>query len=57
MQHPLLNFLGPSLIPELCADVTAGSSGNIHFILVLILAIGTFRIPDSNRFWYSVPHT
>ena len=36
MQNPFFNFLRPSLIPELRSDVTAGSSCNIHCILVTI---------------------
>lgn len=44
MQYPLLDLLRPSLIPELCADIAAGPSGYIHFILVPVAAARTF--PD-----------
>ena len=40
MQYPFLNFLRSSLVPELCANVTAGASGNVHFVLIAII---TFR--------------
>ena len=44
MQHTLFNFLGPALIPELSADIAAGSAGDIHLVLIGIAALRTF--PD-----------
>ena len=42
VQHPLFDFLRPSLVPELCPDITAGTSRHIHFILVAVAAVGAF---------------
>ena len=44
MQHSVFDFLGSSLVPELCSDISASSSCHRHFILILISAIRTF--PD-----------
>lgn len=44
MQNSLLDLLRSSLIPELRSDVSAGSSCNVHFVLVSIAAVRTF--PD-----------
>ena len=44
MQHPFLDFLGSSLVPELSSDVAAGSSGYVHLILVRVAAVGA--LPD-----------
>ena len=44
MQYPFFDFLGASLIPELGANITAGPSGHVHFILISVFAFGTF--PD-----------
>ena len=44
MQYTFLNFLCTSLIPELRADITAGSSCNIHLILISVAAVWAF--PD-----------
>ena len=34
VQNPILDLLGASLVPELGADVAAGSSGHVHLVLV-----------------------
>ena len=44
MQYPLFDFLCSSLVPILCAYIAAGSSGNVHFILIGIAAVRAF--PD-----------
>ena len=44
MQYAVFDLLGTALIPELGADVTAGPSGNAHFVLVAIAAVRAF--PD-----------
>ena len=44
VHYPLADFLGPALVPELGADVAAGTSGYIHLILVTVSAVGAF--PD-----------
>ena len=44
MQYAVFDFLGTALIPELGADVAAGSSGDAHFVLVAIAAVRAF--PD-----------
>ena len=41
MQHSVLDFLGATLVPELCSDVSAGTACNIHLALVSIAALGT----------------
>ena len=40
MQYSILNLLGSALVPELGADIAAGSSGNRQLILILISAVG-----------------
>ena len=39
MKHSLLNLLSSSLIPELCSDISASSSCNIHLILITVSAV------------------
>ena len=39
MQHAVLDFLRSALIPELRADIAAGSSCNIHLVLVTVVAL------------------
>ena len=41
MQDPVLDLLGSSLVPELAADVAAGTAGNVHLVLIIIAAVGT----------------
>ena len=38
MEHALADLLGPALVPELGADVTAGAAGNAHAGLVAVAA-------------------
>ena len=40
MQHSVLDLLGTTLVPELRADVAAGTAGNIHLALIGIAAVG-----------------
>ena len=40
MQHSFFNLLRSALIPELRTDIAAGTACNIHFVLVLIAAVG-----------------
>ena len=40
VQNPILDLLGASLVPELGADVAAGSSGHVHLVLVGVAALG-----------------
>ena len=42
MEHPVADFLGPALVPELGSDIAAGPAGHRQFILVLVAAIGAF---------------
>ena len=44
MKHPLCYLLCPALIPELCSDVAASSSCNVHLVLVCVAAVGA--LPD-----------
>ena len=44
MKYALLNFLGASLVPVLCSDVSACTAGDIHCCLVCIAAVRA--LPD-----------
>ena len=44
MQDPVTNLLGTALVPELGADVAAGTAGHIHLTLVGVAALGA--LPD-----------
>ena len=44
MKYSFLDLLSPALIPELGSDVAAGTSCNIHLVLVAVSAVGAF--PD-----------
>ena len=44
MKYPVFDFLCSALIPELCSDVAAGSSGHTHLILITIAAV--WALPD-----------
>ena len=39
VQDPVTNFLGAALVPELGADVAAGTAGHIHLALVGVAAL------------------
>ena len=39
MKNSIFYFLCSSLIPKLCADISAGTSCNIHFWLVTVFAV------------------
>ena len=40
MQNPVADLLGTALIPELGAEVAAGTAGHIHLALVGVAALG-----------------
>ena len=40
VQHPVFDFLGSALVPELGTDVAAGAPGHVHFALVPVAALG-----------------
>ena len=42
MQDAVLDFLRAALIPELGADISAGSTGDVHLALVAVATIGAF---------------
>ena len=42
MQYPVLNLLGPSLIPELRSDISAGSSRYKELILIPVATVRAF---------------
>ena len=42
MQYPFLNFLCSALIPELCSDVSAGTSCNVELALITVSAMRAF---------------
>ena len=44
VQDPVANLLGAALVPELGADVAAGTAGHIHLALVGVAALGA--LPD-----------
>ncbi len=44
VQYPFLNFLSPALIPELSTYISAGTSCDIHLVLIAVSAFRAF--PD-----------
>ena len=52
MQYSFLDLLGSALVPELRSYIAAGSSGDVHLVLILIAALRTgpdelsVRFPD-----------
>ncbi len=44
MKNSLLDLLCTSLIPELGSDVSAGTSCNVHLVLITVAAVRAF--PD-----------
>ena len=60
MQHPVFDFLGSSLVPELGSDIATSAAGNEQCVGVAITAIWAFlsesrrriRRPRRNRFSY-----
>ena len=40
MQHAVLDLLRAALVPELGADVAAGTAGNVELVLVAVVALG-----------------
>ena len=42
MKYSLLDFLCPSLIPELCSDIATCTAGYAHFILITVSAVRAF---------------
>ena len=40
MQYAVLDLLGTALIPELSTDISTGSSGNVHLVLIQVSAVG-----------------
>ena len=62
MQYAVFDFLGPTLIPELSPDVTAGTSGYIHLGLIVVMTIGTLPNQPPSLFIFddldlSIPST
>ena len=39
MQHALLDLLRAALVPELGADVAAGTAGDVHLVLIGVAAL------------------
>ena len=44
MKYAVFDLLRPALIPELCSDVTTGSSGNKQVVLVTVATVRA--LPD-----------
>ena len=44
MQHPVLDLLGPALVPELRTDITASPARYKHLVLIHIAAVRTFPL-------------
>jgi hypothetical protein len=42
MQHAVFNFLRAALIPELRADIAAGTAGNVQLCLIAVAAFRAF---------------
>src|SRR5574344_2117436 len=59
MNVSLFDFLGSALVPVVEADVSTGSPGNVHLVLVSISALRTFpnQITIINNLNFSVPTT
>ena len=43
MQHPVFDFLGSSLVPELSSDIATSAAGNEQCVGVAVTAIWAFR--------------
>ena len=58
VQNSVLNFLRSALIPELSADIAAGTACNIHLVLILITAVraspNKFSVLVLNDFYLAV---
>ena len=44
MKNPLLDLLSTTLIPELRSDISAGTSCNVHLVLITVTTVRAF--PD-----------
>ena len=44
MQYAGSDFLGLTYVPEVFAEVTAGTAGNVHLCVVLVTASGAFPL-------------
>ena len=42
MKYSFFDFLGTPLIPELCSDIAACSSCNIHLVLITVATVRAF---------------
>ena len=42
MKHSCLYLFGLAHVPEVLAQITAGSSGNIHLVVILVATLRTF---------------
>lgn len=42
MKHAFFYFLRPSLVPELCADITAGAPRHTHRIFIPVFTVWAF---------------
>ena len=42
MKHSCLYLFGLAHVPEVLAQITAGSSGNIHLVVILVATLWTF---------------
>lgn len=42
MKHSCLYLFGLAHVPEVLAKITAGSSGNIHLVVILVATLRTF---------------
>ena len=49
MQHPVFDFLGSSLVPELGSDIATSAAGNEQCVGVAVTAIWAF--PDKFSFF------
>ena len=47
MKYSLFNFLSSTLIPELSADIAAGTTSHVHLALIGVAAVGTlpYQLP------------
>ena len=57
MKHPVFDFLGTSLVPELGTDVSAGPACNGHLTLVPVATVRAFPDQFSAVIFYDFDFT
>ena len=57
MEYSLLDLLCPPLIPELSSDIAAGTSCDIHLVLVTVSTVGAlpYKLSISVSYYFDLP--